>query len=87
MLENCNTEIIVKNPSSHTILVSEQRSGTGQLIDCTCFNKLHELLRVIALVKQFAVKFKGLIIRDNTSVSGTVTATDIANVGMDRVSD
>ena len=40
-----------------------------------------------ALVKQFVAKFKALINRNGTSVSGTVTATDMANAEMDWISD
>jgi len=38
-------------------------------------------------VKQFVAKFKVLINYNGASVSGTVTATDMANAEMDWVSD
>jgi len=84
MPEDCK---IVKSPSSYAMLVFEQCSGIGQLIDCTRFSKLRELLRVKALVKQFAARFKALLNHDDTSVGGTVTATDMTDAQMAWVAD
>ena len=57
------------------------------MIDCTRVSKLRELLRVTALVKQFAARFKALLKHDDTFVAGTVTATDMADAEMAWVVD
>ena len=39
---------------SHSLLITAESAGIGQLMDCQHYSKFHRLLRVIALVKKFA---------------------------------
>ena len=85
MPEDCIAEM--KSSASHSLLVETESRGIGHLMECECYSKLQKLLRVTALVKKFAARFKTLVKHDSCSVEWTVTAADMESAEMDWVTD
>ena len=85
MPEDCIAEM--KSSASHSLLVETESRGIGHLMECECYSKLQKLLRVTALVKKFAARFKTLVKHDSCSVEWTVTAADMESAEMDWVID
>ena len=85
MPEDCIAEM--KSSVSHSLLVETESRGIGNLMECERYSKLQKLLRVTALVKKFAARFKTLVKHDSCSVEWTVTAADMESAEMDWVTD
>ncbi|XP_065891666.1 uncharacterized protein [Dysidea avara] len=85
MPENCISEMKVNNPSSHTLLIATENPGIGKLINCAHYSKLQKLLRVTALVRKFAARFK--MVGDVALVDWVITASDLERAELDWITD
>ena len=86
MPEECAVEMVKYRHLTHSLLLSN-KSGIGDVIDCTQFSKLQKLLRVTVYVKKFVLTFKSLIRGDSISIDWTVIAEDIEEARMDWVTN
>ena len=85
MPEDCISEMKVNNSSSHTLLIATENPGIGKLINCAHYSKLQKLLRVTALVRKFAARFK--MVGDVALVDWTITASDLERAELDWITD
>ena len=78
MPEECAMEMKVKDqPLTHSLMVSTESSGIGNLISCERYSKLLKLLRVTVYVKKFAQRFISLTKRDSIPIDWTVSTEDM----------
>lgn len=88
MPEECVSEMKTKECAlTHSLLVSAEHHGIGQLIDCESFSRLQKLLRVTVYVRKFAMKFRSMITSSSTPVDWTITTDDMERAEMDWVTD
>ena len=78
MPEACVSEMKAKECTlTHSLLVSAEHHGIGQLIHCDSFSRLQKLLRVTVYVRKFALRFKSIITSNSTPIDWMITAEDM----------
>ena len=88
MPEECVSEMKAKERTlAHSLLVSTEHHGIGQLIDCDRFSRLQKLLRVTVYVRKFALRFKSIITSNSTPIDWTITTSDMERAEMDWVTE